>query len=97
MRLALAPVLAATLLLSGCYINMATPTPNLTVKLDAESARKEGSATCTEVLWGFIFGDCSINTAMKNGGLSKVHHVDSKTKVIFYGLYSEMTIVARGE
>lgn len=97
MRLALLPVAATALLLSGCYINLAAPTPNLTVKLDANSAHRQGSATCTEVLWGFAFGDCSVDAAMKNGGIGKVHHVDSKTKIIFYGLYSELTVVAYGE
>lgn len=98
MRLLLSTAaLAASLLLSGCYMNVVTPTPNLTVRLEANSPARSGTATCTEVLWNFAFGDCSINAALRNGSLSRVHHVDSKTKVIFYGLYSELTITAYGE
>ncbi|MFZ5724296.1 MAG: TRL domain-containing protein [Pseudomonadota bacterium] len=97
MRFALLPVLAGSLLLSGCYINLSTPAPAFTVKLDADSAPKQGSATCTGFLWAFATGDCSVDTAMKNGRISKVHHVDGKTKVILYGAYSEGTVVVHGE
>lgn len=97
MRLALLPALAGSLLLSGCYVNLSTPSPAVTVKLDADSAQKQGSATCTGFLWAFATGDCSLDTAMKNGRISKVHHVDAKTKVILYGAYSEGTVVVFGE
>ncbi|MFZ5757072.1 MAG: TRL domain-containing protein [Pseudomonadota bacterium] len=96
-RLALLPAFAASLLLSGCYVNLASPTPNLTVKLDADSAPKSGEATCTGFLWAFATGDCSVDTAMKRGKISKVHHVDGKTKVILWGAYSEGTVVVHGE
>lgn len=96
-RLALLPALTASLLLSGCYVNLAGPSPSLTVKLDANAAPKSGEATCTGFLWAFATGDCSVDTAMKRGKIEKVHHVDSKTKVILYGAYSEMTMVVHGE
>lgn len=99
MRIALrlAPALAAAALLSGCYVNLAGPTPSLTVKLDADSAPREGSATCTGLLWVFATGDCSVSTAMQNGHITKVHHVDGKAKVILWGAYSEGTVVVHGE
>ena len=95
--LRLLPALAAATLLSGCYVNLAAPTPNLTVKLDAEGAGKQGSAVCTGFLWAFASGDCSVTTAMRNGRITKVHHVDSEAKVVLYGAYSELTIKVHGE
>lgn len=83
--------------LSGCYVNLATPTPNLSVKLDAEQATRSGSAACTGFLWVFATGDCSVNTAMKNAKVTKVHHVDAETKVILWGAYSELNLVVHGE
>lgn len=88
---------AATTLLSGCYANLSAPTPNLSVKMDAQDATKRGSASCTAMLWAFASGDCSVNTAMKNGRITKVHHVDSEAKVVFWGAYAELNIVVHGE
>ena len=95
--LRLLPAIAAATLLSGCYVNLTSPTPSLTVKLDAQEAPREGSATCTGFLWAFATGDCSVTTAMRYGKITKVHHVDAKTKVVLYGAYSEMTMVVYGE
>ena len=96
LSLRLLPIVAAALL-SGCYMNFAAPTPNLTVKLDADGAPRQGSSTCTGFLWWFASGDCSVTTAMRNGKITKVHHVDSNAKIILFGAYSEVTIVAHGE
>lgn len=94
----LAPiVVAASLALSGCFMSVAAPTPNLTVKLDANQSVRSGSSVCTQVFYAFAFGDCSVDTAMKNGNISKVHHVDSKAFMLFWGLYSTLTITANGE
>lgn len=96
--LRLLPALAGAVLLSGCYVNLTTPTPAVTVKLDAESANKKvGAATCTGLLWAFAFGDCSVDTAMRNGGVSRVHHVDARTKLVLYGVYGETTVQVYGE
>ena len=95
--LRLLPALAAAALLSGCYANFTSPTPSLTVKLDAQEAPREGSASCTGFLWAFATGDCSITTAMRNGKITRVHHVDAVTKVVLYGAYAETTMVVHGE
>jgi hypothetical protein len=39
-------------------------------------ATKVGTSTCTSVLTLFAWGDASIDAAMKNRGITKVHHVD---------------------
>lgn len=89
--------MAGSLLLSGCYMNVVTPTPNLSVRMVAETPARVGTATCTQVLWTFFFGDCSMKAAMADAGISKVHHVDANPKILFYGLYSTLTIKAYGE
>lgn len=93
----LLPALAGAMLLTGCYVNFASPTPNLTVKLDADSATRSGSSTCTGFLWVFGSGDCSVNTAMRNGKVTKVHHVDAQTKIVLWGAYTEVTMTVHGE
>jgi hypothetical protein len=87
----------AVLFLSGCYMHFKAPAPELAVPLKGESAEKAGTAECTQVLWAFAFGDCSVKTAMANGDIDRVHHVDSEVQLILYGLYSNVTIRTWGE
>jgi hypothetical protein len=61
----------------------------------AATASKVGEAKATSIV-GVALGDASIETAMKNGGITKVHHVDSKVKNIL-GVYAEYTTVVYGE
>lgn len=61
----------------------------------AATAAKTGEAKATGIL-GVVLGDVSIETAMKNGGITKVHHVDSKVRNIL-GIYAEYTTVVYGE
>ena len=42
------------------------------------------------------FGDASIATAAKNGGITKIHHVDSEELCVL-GLYSRFTTIVYGE
>jgi hypothetical protein len=37
---------------------------------------KMGSVECASILGLFATGDASIETAMKNGGITKIHHID---------------------
>ena len=61
----------------------------------AAGSSKKGEAKLTSIL-GVALGDASLETAMKNGGITKVHHVDTKTKNIL-GVYGEYTIIVYGE
>ncbi len=89
--------LLAVLVLSGCYAHFQAPAPELSVPLKGESAEKAGSASCQQILWAFAFGDCSVKTAMANGRIERVHHVDSEVKVILWGVFSEWTVRTWGE
>jgi hypothetical protein len=44
----------------------------------------------------FATGDSSIQTACKNGGITKIHHVDCKVFSVL-GLYARYTTVVYGE
>jgi hypothetical protein len=93
------------LLLSGCAANpffglgvtkVNTPTLGLTTSIDANGFSKHGEASCSNYLGLVAVGDASLDTAMKNGGITKVHHVDCRYQVIL-GLYSKFTLVVYGE
>lgn len=61
----------------------------------AATATKTGEAKATSIV-GVALGDCSIEQAMKNGGITKVHHVSSKVRNIL-GVYAEYTTIVHGE
>jgi len=61
----------------------------------AATAAKKGEAKLTSIL-GVALGDASLEMAMKNGGITKVHHVDTKVKNVL-GIYGEYTIIVYGE
>ncbi|MBV8880379.1 MAG: TRL-like family protein [Planctomycetaceae bacterium] len=61
----------------------------------AAGSSKRGEASITSVI-GIAVGDASIETAMKNGGITKIHHVDSKARNIL-GVYAEYTTIVYGE
>ena len=49
--------------------------------------------------WGilvFATGDASISAAMKNGGITRIHHVDHETSS-FLGVYARYTTIVYGE
>ena len=92
----------AALILSGCAYN--SPVPGILytgttfpsgdkVRLDSETAGKQGKSSCYSVLALVAFGDCSIKSAMKNGGITKIHHVDSKLNQVASLFYRYDTIV----
>lgn len=61
----------------------------------AATGSKRGEAKATGII-GIALGDVSIETAMKNGGITKVHHVDVKVMNIL-GIYAEYTTIVYGE
>ena len=92
----------AALILSGCAYNSPVPGAFFTgttfpsgdkVKLDSETASKQGKSSCYSVFALIAFGDCSINSAMKEGGITKIHHVDSSSMNFIYFFYKYDTIV----
>ena len=71
----------------------------MTLPLDATSAdggSKEGEAVCTTVLGLIATGDCSLETARSNGGITTVTHADWHTSNIL-GLIGTYTLTVYGE
>ena len=58
-------------------------------------ASKEGSATCHNVLGLVAIGDCSVDTAAKEGNISQIKSVDNKVWSIL-GIYSTATTIVKG-
>ena len=57
---------------------------------------KTGEAQCTSVCALVAFGDCSIDAAKKNGGITKVYNVDVEVKNIL-GVYGTYKVIVSGE
>lgn len=78
---------------SGIYADVKGPG----MVLDNRAGQsKVGTATAKSVLGIVATGDASIAAAMKEGGITKVHHTDYHTTNIF-GIVAETTIVVYGE
>jgi hypothetical protein len=91
---------AGVCMLSGC----ASPMPvgalytelKLPITATGIQGKKVGTAECRSVLSLVATGDCSIETAKKNGGISKVSGVDWEAKSIL-GIIGDYKIHVYGE
>lgn len=86
--------------LAGCalvYTDIKTPMPTLSMNTEAQGKSRVGKASCTSYVWLVSLGDCSIQAAMNNGGISKIHHADTEIQSYILGLYTRFTVVVYGE
>lgn len=56
-----------------------------------------GKASTTSILGLVAFGDASVATAARNGGLKVVNYADYEYLSVLFGLYSQFTVVVYGE
>jgi len=95
-------ILGAAVLLAGCAMLVPMGSVYTGVKLpmmatgNRSASTKTGEATCTSVLGVVAVGDCSIEAAMKNGGITKVNHVDWDVRNIL-GIYGTYKVIVSGE
>jgi hypothetical protein len=104
-------VLAVTLL-SGCatnlypggpsvggfiYTGVTDPAQKLAVAVEPGPGTKVGEASANGILGLIAVGDASLEAAMKNGGITKVHHVDHRVNLILGGLWVQTTTIIHGE
>lgn len=90
-------------LLTGCSVVAQGPITAL-VTVDMKGPVAMGAASGSAKVgraeaWGILVyatGDASITAAMKNGGITRVHHVDNETMTIL-GLYAKYTTIVYGE
>ena len=66
------------------------------VTSNSGASLKTGVSQCTSILGLIALGDCSIATAKKNGGITKVYSVDWDVKNIL-GIYGTYKVIVRGE
>jgi TRL (tRNA-associated locus)-like protein len=79
---------------SGCATSMPVGILSTNLKLPVTATdvqgNKEGTSKCWSALFLFASGDCSIATAKKNGGITKVSSIDWEANNLlgFYGTYT---------
>jgi len=72
---------------------------DIALPVDVSSAAggsKQGQASCQTILAAIATGDCSIEAAKQNGGITTVSHMDWKTKNIL-GIIGNYTLTVYGE
>jgi hypothetical protein len=77
------------------YTEAKLPSHDLEVNSETTLAAKTGSATCTNILGLIATGDCSVETAKKNGGISRVSSAQWDVKNIL-GIYAEYHLKVLG-
>ena len=100
------PLVAALLLLPACVTSANGPSTGLLCTFargpisvadpgPLPADPRIGTAESHSSLF-FTYGDASIEAAMKNGDITRVHHVDYEIKSIL-GLFTEYTTIVVGE
>lgn len=101
-RLMAAIVLVLSLsLLTGCgglvYTGVKTPMTQISSPLSDTPGAKVGKSSCKAYAWVVTVGDCSIESAMKSGGIKRIHHVDTEITSVLGGAYGNLTMVVYGD
>jgi hypothetical protein len=98
----LAIALGCGSLLGGCVAGVAPVVAPVTLNVKgpvAAGSAASGAKVGRSEAWGFAFvamGDASIASAMQNGGITRIHHVDQETLNILW-IYSRYTTIVYGE
>lgn len=89
-------ILLSLMLLQGCaYSHIQRP---LDENYDNTTlGTKVGRASTHSLLWLFAWGDAGTRAAAEDGGISVITHADSEYKMIFFGMYTEVTTVVYGD
>jgi hypothetical protein len=105
-------VVAAVLTNTGCVTNMfpggptpagylytdvTSPSQYLTVATDsAVIASRSGEASASAILGLIATGDAGIEAAMKDGNITKVHHIDHQVVHFLGGIYVKNKTIVYG-
>jgi hypothetical protein len=81
----------------GIYTEVSDPAQNLAVATTASSGAKRGEASAMGICGLVAQGDASLEAAMKNGGITKVHHVDHQVMSVLGLIYVKTTTIVYGE
>lgn len=74
------------------YTNISGP---VTVGPSQDTPTKVGRASSRSIFGIYAVGDSSIETAAKNGGITRIHHVDYETQSVL-GVIADYTTVVYG-
>lgn len=100
-------VAASMMVFAGCaamiFTNPAYPVGGIYTDISGpllatgnNAPSKMGTAEMVSVLGILAYGDASIRMAMRNGEITKIHHVDYKMTNVL-GIYAKYTVVVYGE
>jgi uncharacterized lipoprotein YajG len=95
-------VAAAAVLLTGCATNLPIGAvfTDITLPLQATNENgtpsKVGRATCVSYVAMVAQGDCSIDAAKRDGGITEVHHMDWKANSLL-GIIGRYELTVYGE
>lgn len=82
----------------GLITSVRSPALNLSVAMDPTAKPdKMGKSTAGAFLGLIAAGDASIEAAMKNGGITRVHHVDHEVSSFLLGLWVGDATIVYGE
>lgn len=100
-QIVLLGAIAGSVLLSGCASTIPQGSFFTDVKVPVSAAEgvasvKTGKSQCKSFFGVVTIGDASIETAKKNGGITKVSTVDWKAKSIL-GIVGEYECIVKGE
>jgi len=103
-RFSLLAAILVVIGLQGCAVGRAPVTGFLFSNVSGpiiatanpDKPTKVGKSSAKSVLGLIARGDASIEAAMKNGGITKIHHVDYKTTVLF-GVLAQTTTIVYGD
>lgn len=60
------------------------------------SSLKQGESSATSVLFLVEVGDAGVDTAARNGGISKISHIDVNEKTVLF-FFRKLTVTVYGE
>ncbi len=82
----------------GLITSVRAPAQLLAVALDPTAKpTKKGTASAGAFLGLIASGDASVDAAMKNGDITRVHHVDHEVNTFLLGLWVSDTTIVYGE
>jgi hypothetical protein len=81
----------------GIWTGVIDPAQNLAVAVEPGPGAKVGEASSMGILGIFAVGDAGLDAAMKNGGITKVHHVDHQVQALLWGLWARTTTIVHGD
>jgi hypothetical protein len=58
---------------------------------------QKGEASSQSILGLIAWGDCSLETAAKNGKLSTIEYADYSYTNVIFGIYQKFTVITHGK